>query len=205
MRDIVREVSSYQACKFAELYLKYAERRYEGPREVWWLWGPTGSGKSQQAWAMAGQLAWSWNGTKDFFDGYDGEEAVIFDDFRATKLPFERLLQLLDRYPTTVNIKGGTRNWNARRIFITCPLAPNQLYTDNDPLHDNKQLLRRIAHCTEVKGNTNDLCGGLRLQDPATRVVAIGDVQPGEDGRREHVEVLVLSLGLQPGEELRES
>ncbi len=48
------------------------------------VWGPPGSGKSMHAWAEGGPEAY-WitkpNGPRAFWDGYDGQENVVIDEF----------------------------------------------------------------------------------------------------------------------------
>lgn len=46
------------------------------------------------------------NGDSVWFDGYLGEEAVLFDDFYGG-IKYCMMLKLLDRYPIRVPVKGG--------------------------------------------------------------------------------------------------
>jgi len=65
-----------------------------------------------------------------WFDGYDGEAYVLFDDFAgaASKVSLTTLLRLLDRYPIQVPVKGSFVWWHPRRIAITTNVHPNQWY-----------------------------------------------------------------------------
>lgn len=88
---------------------------------VKWFWGPTGSGKTRKAMesdsvCLMGGLPW--------FDEYNDEETVIFDDFRRESLKFSLFLIYIDRYCKRVPIKGGFRKWNPAVIIITCPRMP---------------------------------------------------------------------------------
>lgn len=114
-------------------------------------------------WVSGKDLKW-WN-------GYDGEEEVIFDEFRGDSCKFSELLRILDRYPYTVEVKGGFRQLLAKKIVITSCYAPETVYKKNE--EDIKQLMRRIDKvvCTStgVPGNTirddePDSIGG-RLMD----------------------------------------
>jgi hypothetical protein len=69
---------------------------------------------------------------------------VIIDDYRADFCKFHLLLNLLDRYPMQVQIKGGTLQFNAKNIYITCPQHPTVLWS-NRTAEDIGQLLRRIT------------------------------------------------------------
>lgn len=114
------------------------------PPKVFWIHGSTGVGKTKyvyerepDVWASSDNLKW--------FDGYEGQEAVLFDDFRARDVSYQFLLRLLDRYPLNVPIKGGFVPWVPRRIYVTCPLDPAGAFENE--LHDKEplaQLTRRI-------------------------------------------------------------
>ena len=111
--------------------------------KVWW--GPTGSGKTMRAKEWLGSDHWTWapaNGK--WFDGYEGQEAVLFDEFRG-QLPFGQLLNLLDRYDCSVEFKGGMCQFRGLRIAITSPKPPCKWYKDLDEDDRQDQLLRRIT------------------------------------------------------------
>ena len=61
-----------------------------------------------------------------WFDGYDGHDTAIFDDFRASVNRFAYILRVLDRYPMDVPVKGGFVNWNPKYIVFTCPRPPSE-------------------------------------------------------------------------------
>jgi hypothetical protein len=145
MRDIVMVASSYQGMKCAELMQKYMERGRDPatPPEIRWYYGSTGSGKTRSALEEFPD-AWVSNRNGQWFDGYDAHEVVVFDDFRKDFCEFHVLLRLLDRYPYRVAIKGGFRQFVARVVIITCPWAPDVLYS-NRAQEDIGQLLRRIT------------------------------------------------------------
>jgi len=68
---------------------------------------------------------------------------VIIDDYRKDFCKFSELLRLLDRYPLRLQIKGGTVEFVARHIYITCPLAPIAIWESRTE-EDIAQLTRRI-------------------------------------------------------------
>jgi hypothetical protein len=70
----------------------------DGPPELWCLWGKTGTGKSRRVWEFADrELMWVHPGDR-WFDGYDGQPAVLFDDFDGGWFRITYLLKLIDRY-----------------------------------------------------------------------------------------------------------
>lgn len=112
--------------------------------EVFWFWGPTGTGKSKRAFEEAPGAYWK-SGIDNWWDGYQSEEVVIIDDYRTNMCPFNFLLRLLDRYPLLVPIKGGFVQFVAKKIYITTPLLPKDTWANRID-EDIKQLERRIEH-----------------------------------------------------------
>lgn len=114
--------------------------------KVFWFFGATGTGKSRLAFEMCKSetsLPYVKMGDNKWWDGYDGHDDVIIDDYRPGLCPFNTLLRLFDRYPLLVEQKGSTTNFCAKRIIVTtnfCPLRHWAKRCDEDLL----QLMRRI-------------------------------------------------------------
>jgi len=85
--------------------------------------------------------------TLKWFDGYDGQPVTIIDDFRSKGVRFSFVLRLLDRYPLSVEFKGGFVNWAPRYIFITTPndVAGTFAARKEHLPEDIAQLERRIT------------------------------------------------------------
>lgn len=141
MGEIAQVCTSFQALRFAEKMREYVEPKRKWKPEVMWYHGPTGSGKTKRAIEEAGEEAWISGRDLKWWQGYDGHENVIIDDFRGDFCKFHELLRILDRYPYTVEVKGGSRQLLAKKIWITCPKRPEDVY---DVKEDIEQLLRRI-------------------------------------------------------------
>eukprot|EP00969_Alexandrium_andersonii_P286488 12664453-Alexandrium_andersonii.AAC.1 len=73
--------------------------------KVFWLWGAAGTDKSRLAKAVM-RGAYIKPPDTRWFDGYDGQEVCILNDLRKGTFTFNYLLELLDRYPFQVEIKG---------------------------------------------------------------------------------------------------
>lgn len=144
MTEIIK-LDSFK-CSLYQLNNAYKKRR------VFWLWGPTGSGKTREAFETLsekynGDVWISFGDLNTFFNGYRGQKGVILDDIRPGMIKFNLLLRILDGYPVTVNVKGSYCAWNAETIFITAPTSPNQMYVNKETGQewDNlDQLIRRI-------------------------------------------------------------
>jgi len=111
--------------------------------EVYWFHGPTGTGKSHTAHQEAGEDVYRKPPGK-WWDGYEGQANVIFDEFRPDWLKFYELLLICDKYPLKVEIKGGWRNFSAKKLFITCPIRWDEMFRSQTEEKLN-QLQRRIT------------------------------------------------------------
>lgn len=144
-------IFGYQATRHAELILKYKdEPRKEKPKVIC-LWGESGSGKSRTAREITKDLrTYVKNTDTKWWDGYDGHEAVIIDDFRGSWWNMCYMLGLLDRYSFQVENKGGIRQMKALVIVITSINHPKNWW-NMGPEEPVTQLLRRIDEIRELK------------------------------------------------------
>jgi len=119
--------------------------------EIWWLWGPTGSGKSRYVWELY-PCSYMKVSSHKWWDGYIGQDVVIMDDFRPSKeMPFNFILNLFDRYPLSVETKGGMIPFVSKIIYVTSPYSPDQVCAHLDWLgvEEKNQLMRRIDHIVQ--------------------------------------------------------
>ncbi|QBL97863.1 replication-associated protein [Wastewater CRESS DNA virus 2] len=93
--------------------------------DVYVVIGRTGAGKSSWCHQQA-PLAHVKQRSK-WWDGYDGQEDVILDDFYGWIQPDE-LLRLCDRYKMMVEKKGGQVQMLCKRIFINSNTFPSSWY-----------------------------------------------------------------------------
>lgn len=129
------------------LYSKPAER--DGPPEVRVYWGATGLGKTRRVHSECpSQDLWIHPGDR-WFDGYDGQEAVLFDDFDGGWFKLGYLLKLLDRYCFQVPIKGGYAWWQPKKIFITSNVDP-KLWYQGAAESQQQALQRRLREFGQV-------------------------------------------------------
>lgn len=146
MRDIVQMASSYQSIRVAEVWLKYNEKARDFKPEVRWYHGATGSGKTRQAIEWLGKdyytpLSFKW------WEGYDAHECVLLDDIRGDFCKYNEMLRLLDRFKYRVECKGGSRQLLAKKIAITSPYHPKDIFYTTE---DVTQLIRRIDMIVQI-------------------------------------------------------
>ena len=73
--------------------------------------------------------------------GYQGEDTVVLDDYRADWCTYGVLLRWADRYPCLIETKGGTIPLLCKLIIITTCKTPQETF----PNKYDRQLERRIS------------------------------------------------------------
>lgn len=138
------------------LHLRCGYRTWK--TEVYWYWGSTGTGKSKTAFQQAMEDG-SWyakDPSNQWWDGYNGQEVVVIDDYRRDFCTFSYLLRLLDQYPLIVSVKGSTTQFLAKKIYITTPKNVRETW-DSRTEEDLAQLERRITqvvHFAQLQTST---------------------------------------------------
>jgi len=135
------------------LYLRYSRSidrlimrsstRRDWLTEVFVFHGQTGTGKTRRVHEKETPAQLYVHPGGAWFDGYESQEAVLFDDFGGSEFKLTYLLKLLDRYPMCVPVKGGFVNWNPKRVYITSNLNPEDWYPNAYDQH-RAALRRRI-------------------------------------------------------------
>lgn len=135
----------------ADLRLKKAKRDFVPTCK--WLWGPTGVGKTRSIVSEEKSLYFFPYEKNGWWDNYESQEAILFDDFRG-QLPMNEILRICDRYDYSVPRRGRCPvPLMAKRIYFTSCKPPEEVFKENESI---SQLLRRV----EVK-----FCDGLDLEN----------------------------------------
>ncbi len=118
-----------------------------------WYHGGTGVGKSHTAFEgfdpdthYVHEVA-----DKGWWDGYTGQEIVIFNEFRGG-IPYERMLTLTDKWPCSVPRRGREPTpFLAKKIIVTSPLTIEGCY----PLLCEGDSFEQFTRRFDVKELTN--------------------------------------------------
>lgn len=152
----VREIAMEKSATWVRNYrgIEKLVDMYRAPRnwlmEVISVWGPSGSGKTRWALENSGESVFFKENNK-WWDGYWGQETVIWDDFDPGCISFKQLLRLLDRYPLTVENKGGSVQFTSKRIIFTSITKWDQWVWKIVPGDEyNMDQLKRRIHKTKL-------------------------------------------------------
>ena len=106
------------------------------------LWGATGSGKTRLVMEM--DNVYKIDPPYTWWDGYEGEEILLIDDYKVGAIPRGMLLNLLDGYRLRLETKGG-HTWALwRTVYIT---------SNFNPEYWEDAILRRVTS-VRAMGNT---------------------------------------------------
>ena len=137
-----------QAFKYRSDYvMQHLEEQVE-KRDVVWIYGEAGTGKTTFAKRMAAAADYAFRITstgKNMFDEYRDEPCLIIDDIRPDKCGFDDLLGILDPFNSrAISSRYVNKANQAEMIMITCPYSPEEFYRKCGVEEPAAQLYRRI-------------------------------------------------------------
>lgn len=121
------------------------------PQTVKVYLGATGTGKTKRATSGADWFILPC-GDKLWFDGYDGEDTLIIDDFYGN-IKYSTFLRMLDGHMLPVPIKGGFVYSMWHTVIITSNQHPRDWYTRGY----TAALKRRVTEIVHFPANVGDL------------------------------------------------
>jgi hypothetical protein len=131
-----------------------------------WFYGKSGTGKSKTA-RLEFPDYYLKNCNK-WWDGYNGEESVIIDDFDKIHDKLGHHLKIwADRYAFKGEIKGGAVNLRPSNIVVTSNYHPSQIWTDEQTV---EPILRRFK--IVYFKNLEEIDDGLYLNQD-TRIIQV--------------------------------
>lgn len=158
----LREVATKHATTFVRChrglsaYLQVTCARRTWLTEFFVLYGEPGTGKTTHALSKHPDLFClppvQERGTV-WWDGYDGQDTVLIDDFRSFCIPYNLLFNYIDRTPLLVPVKGGMVPFLAKRVIATTNEHPRDWYSGLDAsTHFQRSALdRRITAIMHFK------------------------------------------------------
>lgn len=149
MAEVTQCARSCQAIVVAEKYIQYHEPPRKWKTHVRWFWGESGSGKTYAARQLLSEDHYEVPSNGKWYQGYDGHEECLIDDIRDNFMPFNDFLKFIYDNPFRVEYKGSTRQWKPRKLIITAPFPPEEIWSNRE---DKYQLIRRIDEIRHFSG-----------------------------------------------------
>jgi hypothetical protein len=107
------------------------------------------TGKTHEA-EQGGPIRAKWNSGSTWFDGYDGHDEILFDEFIGVgQCSFENFKQWVDGFPVQLPVKGDYRWMLADKIWITSNVEPKDWWGKTLTEDQIKQLYKRFTSCEE--------------------------------------------------------
>lgn len=120
--------------------------------EVTYIFGKTGSGKTRGVMDRYGyENCYRVTDYKHPFDTYDGQDVLIFEEFRGG-LKHGDMLNYLDGYPLLLPCRYFNRQACFTKVFIITNIPPDQQYQAVDP-ESRQAFFRRIHVVREYQPN----------------------------------------------------
>jgi len=125
------------------LFREYSRHKPDPPSnhhtsKNFWIYGPSGTGKSYSARMVGQHLGWRTyvkEPESKWWDGYEGQELVIIDDFDKYQLKQGGAMKRwLDIYPFQAETKGGQQLVRPKVVIVTSNYAPSDIWNDEQTL-----------------------------------------------------------------------
>ena len=122
---------------FEERRYRLQQRRQPHKRECLWLWGTTGTGKSDEVnrlreQGVFGSVCVVTAGDHPF-DGYVDEETVFMEEFRGAGVLPSEMLVLTDKWNgVTMSARRYNKTMLHERVIVTSNMAPSSVYANID-------------------------------------------------------------------------
>ncbi len=109
---------------FSQYRLMTTPQRNARPK-IFILWGSSGTGKTRMVRECFPNAYWK--PKSRWWDGYTGQEVVVFDEFYSW-IKLDELLRILDWYPLQLEVKGGTVAMTTSCFVFTSNVDPMDWY-----------------------------------------------------------------------------
>lgn len=132
------------------------------PKTCLWIWGGTGIGKSR--YVRTNYSGFFNKAQNKWWDGYNGENTVLIDDFDHSGNGLGHLLKIWgDCYSFTAEIKGGTIKPVINTFIITSQYEPKDIWCKGDDQNKwDDELRKAIERRFKMKTIDSD---GITLID----------------------------------------
>lgn len=156
LKTPISDIIDNEAPHVAATLIKLKEKLSQGPLlnseaykpdlEVYYIYGPSGKGKSLLAHKLIGNNYYNEIDYKNgFYIGLNNDIAdiALYDDFRQSDMKASEFIKLIDYNVHQMNIKGGCVKNTFKKIIITSLQNPTRIFNKYED-EEKKQWLRRM-------------------------------------------------------------
>jgi len=146
---VIKYPKGIQAARLAK-----GGRARQGAIDAVVYWGPSGTGKSHRLLQECppGPL-WFWADSGKWFDGYQGQPGIVFDEFHGGWMPYRTALRLFSGFPMRGETKGGHVEIRALRFRFSTNIHPKDWWSGRvgappwreDPLRRRLGQVRKMT------------------------------------------------------------
>lgn len=122
--------------------------------EVQYIYGDTGTGKTRHVMETYGyKNVYRVTDYKHPFDGYMGQDVILFEEFRSS-LPLGDMLKYLDGYPVVLPCRYTNKQACFTKVYIGTNIPIERQYPDvqRENLDDYRAFIRRINTVKRYSG-----------------------------------------------------
>jgi hypothetical protein len=144
---------TFEKARYYNVYTKERTEMTQG----YWYYGKSARGKSHIAFTKyPDRYIFKGTGSSNWWDGYTGQETILFNDFRGT-YPFQDLLTLVDKWGEVLNVRSIENvNMISKNVVVTSLRHPKEIYKkslDSGINEDLIQFYRRFIIIKLLKKN----------------------------------------------------
>ena len=124
--------------------------------EVTYIYGDSGTGKTRHVMDSYGyDKVYRVTDKKNPFDGYQGQEIIVFEEFRSSFM-LDEMLNYLDGYPIQLPCRYANKyaGWNKVYIITNIDLSEQYPRVQENHFESYNALLRRINHVWQFEGDS---------------------------------------------------
>jgi len=113
-----------------------------------WLWGVPGAGKTHYARSKFDDIYVK--SQNKWFDGYNGEQSIILDDYDCGKHLGHYLKIWCDRWACSGEVKGGTIHLRHHHFIITSNYSIEEMFAEDTSMQEAIRRRCKVIHFSQV-------------------------------------------------------
>ena len=156
--NYMMELDKVERCREILRYEEFKNVTRQMHVEFWF--GDPGTGKTSGVYSLNGgyDKVYRITDSRNPWDGYKGQDVILFDDFRTSDFDITLMLKWLDIYPLELPCRYNNKQACFTKVYFTSNVPFDKLYSETQT-HDSKTweaFCRRIDIIKEFRGGSVD-------------------------------------------------